>query len=297
MLIKEVCTKCGLTKKALEYYEKKGLITPVLLKNGYRDYQEQTIAVLKEISVLRHCGIGIAEIKTILSSPDKAAEIEKYSYLNSLKIQRLNTTVKCMERLIEDYDINREFTYLQYQEEELFTLKEKIVLAFPGNYGLFLSLHFGRFLNERIDTEEKKKAYASILEFLDNADLYFSPVLSEYLRTAFAESLKAGAIQLETQYHQHLSEVFADTEDYLERNRTIIEKYAAYRLSEEFNLSFAGEIQKQILEFQKNSGYQEHFIHNMKILSKSYAAYLEKLETLNEKFISRYPQLRQIMPE
>ena len=136
MLIKEVCERCKLTKKAIEYYEAKNLINPRILENGYRDYSDGDISKLKEISVLRKYGICIADIKKILSSSNKPAVLAKYRYVTELRIQRLNVIQKRMDSLIKDYDINREFDYLQDHDEDLYTIKEKLVLAFPGNYGI-----------------------------------------------------------------------------------------------------------------------------------------------------------------
>ena len=41
MLINEVCILTGLTKKAISYYEKKGLMKPRKSENGYREYSER----------------------------------------------------------------------------------------------------------------------------------------------------------------------------------------------------------------------------------------------------------------
>ena len=50
MLINEVCKITDLTKKAIEYYTLKGLISPSVLENGYRDYNENDIERLNKIS-------------------------------------------------------------------------------------------------------------------------------------------------------------------------------------------------------------------------------------------------------
>ena len=49
MLIKDVCKECKLTKKAVEYYEQEGLISPRVEDNGYRNYSDEDISLLKEI--------------------------------------------------------------------------------------------------------------------------------------------------------------------------------------------------------------------------------------------------------
>ena len=53
MLIKDVCKLCHVTKKALVYYEDKGLISPLIMENGYRDYSQKDIKIIKEICVFQ----------------------------------------------------------------------------------------------------------------------------------------------------------------------------------------------------------------------------------------------------
>ncbi|MFR1294404.1 MAG: MerR family transcriptional regulator [Coprobacillus cateniformis] len=48
MLIKDVCKLCHVTKKALVYYEDKGLISPLIMENGYRDYSQKISRSLKK---------------------------------------------------------------------------------------------------------------------------------------------------------------------------------------------------------------------------------------------------------
>lgn len=205
MLIKEVCEQCGLTRKSVEYYESKNLIHPQILQNGYRNYRDKEISALKEIAVLRKCGISISDIGDILNSPNKPVALAKYKYASELKMQRLSLGQKCMDSLMQDYNINREFNYLQVHDKNLFTIKEKFVFAFPGSYGLFLALHFGRFLNEQIDTDEKRKAYDAVISYLDQVELYLSDELSVFIQNLF----QADVIQLQEQSHQEMLEVLA----------------------------------------------------------------------------------------
>ena len=292
MLIKEVCERCNLTKKAIEYYEAKNLITPRILENGYRDYSESDLAVLREIAVLRECDIGIAEIREILSSSDKPAALARCKYAAELRMQRLYAAQKRIESLMDDYDIDREFRRLQAQDDkEFYTIKEKLVLAFPGDYGLFLAMHFGRFLNETIDTKEKRNAYKAIVGYLDNLELDLPPELSEFLKVLDLSG-KIDLVKIESETNEKMTEVLADTDAYLERNREELEQYMEYKNSTEFKTSEAGKLQKLMLEFQKKSGYQEILIANMKVLSKSYREYSERLEAANEILIQKYPQAK-----
>lgn len=295
MFVNEACKKSNLTKKAIEYYEGKGLISPEVLENGYRDYSEADILTLKEISVLRKCGISVADIKNILESKNKSAELAKCKYVTEIRLQRLQAVQHCMEKLIDNYDVEREFIYLQSHDEDLFTIKERLVLAFPGNYGMFLSLHFGRFLNEIIDTDEKRNAYNKIIDYLDSVDLYLPPEMSEYLEAFFAASEKLSAAQIEDETNGAMSEMLANTESYLEQHRKEIEEYLAYRESEEFRNSPAAKFRKMMQDFQEQSGYFEHLVGNIKILSSSYTDYLKNLEISDEKFLRTFPQAKDIL--
>lgn len=68
MLRNEIQNKTGLTRKAIEYYEEKGLIKPLKSENGYRDYSEEDMKILSKISLFRKVGLSISEIKECLSS-------------------------------------------------------------------------------------------------------------------------------------------------------------------------------------------------------------------------------------
>ena len=68
MLRNEIQNKTGLTRKAIEYYEEKGLINPQKTENGYRDYSENDLEVLIQISLFRKLGISVTEIEGYLTT-------------------------------------------------------------------------------------------------------------------------------------------------------------------------------------------------------------------------------------
>lgn len=53
----------GLTRKAILYYEDKGLIRPHKEENNYRSYSEEDVDRLLQISIYRKLGLNISEIK------------------------------------------------------------------------------------------------------------------------------------------------------------------------------------------------------------------------------------------
>lgn len=66
MLINEVESKVGLSKKTIRYYEASDLFTPKRSSvNDYRNYTEEDVALLKKIKFLRELDVSIQEIKCL----------------------------------------------------------------------------------------------------------------------------------------------------------------------------------------------------------------------------------------
>lgn len=68
MKINEVESLVGITKKNIRFYEAEGLLTPRRnSENGYRDYGEAEVEVLRRIKLLRKLGLPLEEIRQMLS--------------------------------------------------------------------------------------------------------------------------------------------------------------------------------------------------------------------------------------
>ena len=62
--INEVETLVGITKKNIRFYEAEGLLAPRRnSENGYRDYGEAEVAVLRQIKLMRKLGVPLEEIR------------------------------------------------------------------------------------------------------------------------------------------------------------------------------------------------------------------------------------------
>lgn len=130
MYINEVNKKCSLTKKAIDYYEKQGLVHNKIEKNGYRNYSNEDISLLNEIAVLRKLGLGVQEIKKIIVSSNKSSALSKYKYLVDIRMQRIIEQKNCFDRLIENYNINEMKDYVSRYLDYSFTIKEQKLSTF-----------------------------------------------------------------------------------------------------------------------------------------------------------------------
>lgn len=64
MKINEVESQVGITKKNIRFYESEGLLTPRRnTDNGYRDYGDEEIKILKSIKLFRKLGFPLDEIR------------------------------------------------------------------------------------------------------------------------------------------------------------------------------------------------------------------------------------------
>jgi|GEM_PF-1413304 len=71
MKTNEICKLLNITKKAISYYEKKGLLSVSKDEKGYRFYSVEDINKLKEIVLYRNLGISTEDIKKLLITSDK----------------------------------------------------------------------------------------------------------------------------------------------------------------------------------------------------------------------------------
>jgi len=67
MKINELENQLGLSRANIRFYEKEGLLTPERKENGYREYSEADISILKKIIIFRKIGLSLPQIKEILN--------------------------------------------------------------------------------------------------------------------------------------------------------------------------------------------------------------------------------------
>ena len=160
MLRNEIQNKTGLTRKAIEYYEEKGLIKPLKLENGYRDYSEEDMKILSKISLFRKVGLSVSEIKEYLSSNGNSLSSILRRKQHQLDIEQKRKVIvkKESQTLIDDK------IALIEAEESIYERLEKI---FPGHFGQLIFSAYQPFLNEHL-REDGKEAYKKFVNYLDS---------------------------------------------------------------------------------------------------------------------------------
>ena len=101
MLLNEIIKEVGMIKRAVKYYEEKGLLSVDKDSNGYRNYSMQDVKTLKKISVYRKLGIGIKDIQTLLEKDDKSILLRIYQEKLQEKILQ-DSELEALKQFIDD---------------------------------------------------------------------------------------------------------------------------------------------------------------------------------------------------
>lgn len=287
MLIKEVCKETGLTKKAVTYYEKQGLINPIKCHNNYREYTEENVKLLKEIALYRKLDISIGDIKAIIKSSDKRKLLREIMAGKHQEAARIARQEEYLRRLCESEfraEAIEDISTAISKEEKLNGeyIRNELARIFPGGWGKLLSLHFSPYLNEPLDTAEKLKAWENIIEFLDGLkDVKIPKMLLDF----YSRMDEIDNTEVMQTVEDKLAKLLNSDEEELENYKKEITRH----IEERDNINFVemlkplNKYKMAMREFYESSGYYEVFIPNMKILSKSYKEYSEKLIMINDK--------------
>ena len=287
MLINEVCKRCGLTKKAIEYYEEQGLTRPQIMENGYRVFSEDDVIQLNKIAVLRGLGISVSDIKTVL------AENDYLSFRSSdLKKELEISDIQAKQQLLHMLARNQNWEDARAQLSQLETKRSilsRLLDRFPGYFGKFISLHFALYLNERVATDEQQDAFETIIDFLDGVNIVIPDDLKEYLDDV-AKTIDL--VDVSKKAAASVAAAIQDPEQYLKDNREMFKRYKEVKASDAYKNTPGYRLQELFAQLNRENGYNDVFIPAMRRLSSSYREYYEKLLKANEVFLKSYRGVR-----
>ncbi len=285
MKINEICQKTGLTKKAVAYYQEKGLISPASQENGYREFTQEEAGRLGTIAFLRRLGLPVQEIALLLASPGDAGATKLVQARQEDRLALQKKQLELLNRYLDGESpeaLERQLEFLEQKQ----TIRQKLLGAFPGYYGRYICIHFGRFLQSPIETPEQRDAYEQILTFLDGVE--FPPLTPGCQALLEQAETQAGDRELAAQL-QRMEETMADFDAFWEENQKPVLEYLQWKQSEEFQQSAMGEWMALFREFGKSSGYYDVFLPQMRRLSPAYEAYSRRLEEANQKLLEKLP--------
>lgn len=117
----ELAKKVGVTVRTLQYYDKQGLLKPAILSEGGRRlYTYQEVVNLQQILSLKYLGYTLNEIKqhlnSVKSTGDAITIMENQAQSLEDCIQSMTTTLKSLNRLIEEVKQTNEVDWKKYAD-------------------------------------------------------------------------------------------------------------------------------------------------------------------------------------
>ena len=275
MRLNEVIKQVDLSKRAIKFYEEKGLLKTKRDSNGYRNYTKNDISLLKEISSYRKMGIGLSDIKKILNDKSvlKQILIEKKKEITTSKNE-----LEALEKFIENSNIEELYDSVDYK-----TIADAIQNSIPGFYGYYFLNHFLPYLQIRIQTQEQQEAYNRIIEFWDNTNIRipFLMKLNSWImfKLNSEKSLKSKIEQIDSQ----IKKMINPTEEEYEKLKKKVNEGYKLKNSIFYKYSLAGISQRKFMKELQNKGYNDIFIPSMITLSPKYKEYHNALMAINKR--------------
>ena len=273
MRIAEAAKAVGCTQRAIKFYEEKGLLTPVARsENGYRDYSAEDISRLHEIQAYRKLGIGLADIRRLLSGDAQTLLRE------ILERKRAEADAQQQEIAALEAYLTRHNAQALDEAVDFDSIADAMRAQLPGFFGGYLADHFAPYLRIRITTPEQQDAYRRILAFWDDPKLRLPLAFRlNMLLSRLVPQMPAGAMDAQIQAMLNPSEeAYARMRE--QTLRTVhMRKNPLVRYS-------PGEVMKRrMMRALKDCGYYDVFIPEMKRLSPAYRAYHDALFALNDR--------------
>lgn len=278
MLRNEIQNKTGLTRKAIEYYEEKGLINPQKTENGYRDYSDNDLEVLIKVSLFRKLGISVTEIEDYLSTGISSLSSVLRRKQHQLDVEEKRKEVLELVVKGESQELINEKIKLIEAEESIYVRLERL---FPGYFGQMFFAAYQPFLNESLGKDEEE-AFEKYVDYLDNLpSLQLSKEEQDYIEKISSTF----DMQTLNKVNEDKINAIENVEEWLKENDNAISQYEEYKNSEEYQNSLMKQIQDKLQNFMKDNKYYEIAIPLIRKFSKSYDEYYEKLLRANEIYL------------
>ena len=271
MLVNEILKEVGMTRRAIKYYEEKGLLSIKKDTNGYRNYTDEDVKVLKKISVYRKLEISIEDIKNLLNTNDRGILISIYNQKLQEK-QLQESELEALKDFIDNGNPDKANEVLDYT-----TIESAIESMFPDEaWAEYLNSHFKPFLNVRIKTSEQKQALENILEYCENTTL----------KTPFMMKLGiklTSGILTETRTADEMIAYYRDMSDEeYEKLKADVLKGAKLKSGiMKYHPAFIA--QRKMMKEYQDKGYNDIFMPNLMVLSPKYGEYKRALDTVNDR--------------
>ncbi|MFI7640243.1 MerR family transcriptional regulator [Nonomuraea sp. NPDC049400] len=113
MRIGDLAHRTGVSRRLLRYYEEQGLLRPVRMPNGYREYGEPDVAAVRHIRTMLAAGLPTAVIARLLdcvhddgdrmvptACPGMVSNLRRERERISATIEQLQTSQRALDTML-----------------------------------------------------------------------------------------------------------------------------------------------------------------------------------------------------
>ncbi len=237
--VKQLSELAGISVRTLHYYDEIGLLTPSVVKdNGYRYYDEANLLRLQQILFYREIGLELAQIKTIVDSPDFDLLAALRSHRRELeqKAERLHDLLTTVDNTIiylsGASDVSKKQLFEAFSEEKQKDHERSARLQYGPkivNESIALWNSYSKEKKQEIG-EEGNQVYSNFVAAIEAGKDPLSPEVQEIVE----------------RWHKHLHYFYEPTLEILRGLGT------AYNESPDFNATFT-RIHRELPEYLQSA--------------------------------------------
>ena len=272
MKIQEVCDCCHMTKKAIYYYEKQGLIFIRKNANGYREFCDEDVQRLKEIVMYRSWSISIEEIRCLLGL-DKN---QKKEYLQRIYKQRQKQLSYQQESLKQFYHfIESDHIEDTFSLDDIYQIMSDNI---PQPFFDMFYEHFSPYFQIHIHTQKQQNAYYRIIDFWNHFDI---KIPLSYRILMFMSRMNRKQFKQAWHDVNAYKNQLLDQEDAYDKMKQLV--IQNYHLQQKWWYRLLSYPNRQMKIRLRNSGYYDLLIPAMCELSDDYNQYYHRLMEINQR--------------
>lgn len=158
MTVNEVSKLTGVSIRALQYYDKIGLLRPTrYTQSGYRLYDDTALEMLQQILLFRELEFPLKEIKEIISRPDfdRKMALEQQIKLLTMKKERLENLIGFAREIQLKGVRTMDFSVFDTKKIDEYALQAKEQWGNTAEYKEYEQKHAGRGKEEEQAVAEK----------------------------------------------------------------------------------------------------------------------------------------------
>jgi len=181
--VNEVSKLTGVSIRALQYYDKMGLLAPSgYTASGYRLYDDTALETLQQILLLKELEFPLKEIAKILSSPgfDREKALDQQIELLLLKKEHLEQLISFAREVKEKGEIKMDFTAFDTKKIEEYKERAKAQWGDTPAYQEYEKKNGHRSAKEEMAADENKPQ-AQVKKLQDYISEHFYHCTNEIL--------------------------------------------------------------------------------------------------------------------